>query len=349
MRSSQLSLLQGIMRGTKIAIEAGMPGEYYVWSVDKKPVDVYLSLAVVDRLQKLVSETFQRELGEIHGILLGRIERQKSTRTAYIEDFELFDPAAGAPKPSRRSWLDPVGLFRSRIQNELRLDRLDAALIENFFTNPGMVYLLVRPVKDGAPAAGFFIQEDGQLQGYASYREFPLDVAALRSGRYLLATDSTPPREGKRLMWAGVTAGVAAALIAGWWFWSRAGASAIPAQPIVQQAPAPPSTPPPAERGPEPAPSSAAVSSPPANSSGEASRAKTPPVRTKSKRRHRRSAADVDEGAPLPERSQQRTTASAAGWLAAPARGLKRALSRLPGLGFLGERDRRPNPDRSGQ
>ncbi len=327
-----------------------MPGEYYVWSVDKKPVVVYLSLGVVDRLQKLVSETFHRGLGEIHGILLGRIEREKSTRTAYIEDFELFDPAAGAPKPSRRSWLDPVGLFRSRIQNELRLDRLDAALIENFFTNPGMVYLLVRPVKNGPAMAGFFIQEDGQLQGYATYREFPFDVAALRSGRYLIGPDSAPRRAGKRLMWAGVTAGMAAALIAGWWFWSRAGAS-IPPQPVVQESPAPPAIPPPAERGPEPAPPSTAVSSL-ANSRGEASRAKTPPVRSKAKRRRRRSAVDADERPPLPtppERSPQRTTATLAGWLAGPTRGLKRALSRVPGLGFLGERDRRPNPDRSGQ
>jgi hypothetical protein len=337
------------MRGTKIAGYVEMPGEYYVWSVDKKPVDVYLSLGVVDRLQKLVSETFQRGLGEIHGILLGRIERRDSTRIAYIEDFELFDPAAGAPKPSHRSWLDPVGLFRSRIQNELRLDRLDAALIENFFTNPGMVYLLVRPVKDGAPVAGFFIQEDGQLQGYATYREFPFDVTALRSGGYLLATDSTPPRTGKRFMWAGVTAGLAAALIAGWWFWSRTGASPMPAQPAAQQAPAPPSTPPPAERAPEPAPPSTASSPASVNNNGEAARAKTSPVKTRSKRRHRRSAADVDEGPPPAEHSPQRSTVTVAGWLAAPTRGFKRALSRVPGLGFLGERERRPHPDRSGQ
>ncbi len=332
------------MLGKKIAGCARMPGEYYVWSIDRKPVEVYLSLAAVERLQKLVSETFQRGLGEIHGILLGRIERQKTTRTAYIEDFELFDPAAGAPKPSRRSWLDPVGLFRSRLQNELRLDRLDAALIENFFTNPGMVYLLIRPVENGPAAAGFFIQEGGQLRGYASYREFPFDTAALRSGGYRLATDSIPPHGGKRLWWAGVTVGLAAALIAGWWFWSRAGAAAIPAHPAPQP-PAAPSTPPPAERGSEPAPSLA--SAPPAKNN-ETGRAKTPIVKGKAKRRHRRSAVEADADAPLSQQSQQRTAAGV-GWLAAPARGLKRALSRVPGLGFLGDRDRHSAPDRSGQ
>jgi hypothetical protein len=324
-----------------------MPGEYYVWSVDRKPVEVYLSLAAVDRLQKLVSETFRRGLGEIHGILLGRIERQKSTRTAYVEDFELFDPAAGTPKPSRRSWLDPVGLFRSRLQNELRLDRLDAALIENFFTNPGMVYLLIRPVEEGPAAAGFFIQEEGQLRGYASYREFPLDTAVLRSGGYRLATDTNPLRGGKRLWWAGATVGLAAALMAGWWFWSRAGAPAIPAHPAVQQPAAAPSTPPPAERGAEAA-TPPPASAPPARNN-ETGRAKTSTVKNKAKRRHRRSAAEADTSAPLSEQSQQRTTAGVGGWLAAPARGLKRALSRVPGLGFLGDRDRHPAPDRSDQ
>jgi hypothetical protein len=166
--------------GAKIALPQWMPGEYYVWSVEKKPVEVLLSLGVVERLQTLISETFQRGLGEIHGILLGRIERQKATRQVYVEDFELFDPAAGAPRPSRRSMLDPVGLYRSHLREELRLDRLDAALIENFFTNPGMVYLLVRPSQDQTARAAFFIQENGELHGHRSYREFSFDAGALR-------------------------------------------------------------------------------------------------------------------------------------------------------------------------
>jgi hypothetical protein len=168
--------------GARIAQVLAMSSEYYIWSVDKKPVQVLLNLGVIERLQVLVSETFQRGLGEIHGILLGRIERQKAIRQVYVEDFELFDPAAGAPKPNRHSMLDAVGLYRSHIRDALRLDRVDAALIESFFTNPGMVYLLVRPA-DGQTATGaFFIQENGELHGHHSYCEFPFNAEELRSG-----------------------------------------------------------------------------------------------------------------------------------------------------------------------
>ena len=199
-----------------------MPSEYYVWSVNRKPVEVRLNLSVVDRIQALASWALHNAGKEIHGILLGRIERRGQKRRVYVEELDLFDPSTGPPRSRHRPWFDCVGLFRSNLREGLRLDHVDATLISDYFTNPGMVYLLLKPA-NGAPSTGaFFIQEDGRVRGYESYLQFPFHAEALRTGGFRVVSETEPLQPANRLRWVAGLAAVAVALIAGWWFWPRA-------------------------------------------------------------------------------------------------------------------------------
>jgi hypothetical protein len=199
-----------------------MPSEYYVWSVSRKSVEVRLNLTVVDRIQALASWAFHNAGKEIHGILLGRIERRGQKRRVYVEELDLFDPATGPPRSRHRPWFDCVGLFRSNIRESLRLDHVDATLISDYFTNPAMVYLLVQPANGGASTGAFFIQEDGRVRGYGSYLQFPFHAEALRTGGFRVIAEAEQPASGGRWRWIAGLAAVLVALIAGWWFWPRA-------------------------------------------------------------------------------------------------------------------------------
>jgi hypothetical protein len=280
-----------------------MSSDYYVWSVDRKPIEIRLNLTVVDRVQALASWAFHNAGKEIHGILLGRIERRGKRRTVYIEELDLFDPASGPPRARHRPWLDCVGLFRSHIREAMRLDHIDASLISNYFSNTGMVYLLVKPA-DSAPSTGaFFIQEDGRVRGYASYLEFPFHADILRTRGFRVVSESEPAPVS-RWKWIAGMAAVLIALLAGWWWWPRPNAAASDTAQTAPApvAPAPVSLPAPDTSSPAAAPLSAspvpappAIQSPdaPADAVGAADRsAKHKPERkTKRSRRTRARAA----------------------------------------------------------
>src|SRR6185436_10729930 len=67
----------------------------------------------------------------------------------------------------------PVGFFRSHTRKGLSLDPADRKLLDSRFTQPHCVALLVRPSAGKASTAGIFIRENGEIQGEASYLEFP--------------------------------------------------------------------------------------------------------------------------------------------------------------------------------
>lgn len=168
-----------------------MPGDYYVWAVDGKSVSVLLSLSVIERLNAIIHRP-----GECIGVLLGVARSNGRTHTVIVDDFE---PLAEPPKsltPLREH--KPVGLFRARGADEFRLDAKDAATIERLFHSPEMVYLLIQPAVGEPAKAGFFIQENGKIQGFATYREFPLHAALLRSGPFPLSTGRNLPAYQKR-------------------------------------------------------------------------------------------------------------------------------------------------------
>jgi hypothetical protein len=187
---------------------------YYAWRVEGKPVEVRLNLSTVRSMAPWLIERAADE-PESFGILLGQVKRRWRRRVVWVEDFEPFDPTRlrGAPKAPWGTELEVVGLYRRRA-GDLKLDHLDASFIQTAFTNPAMVYLLISAAVGGPDRASFFVQEHGEVHGYASVGDFPL------------AADLLPRSDasvGSKLhRWVPV-AGVVASLIAlaGWLFWLR--------------------------------------------------------------------------------------------------------------------------------
>jgi protein TonB len=136
--------------------------------VKDKPVSVELSNSALEELRQAVAVE-----DEVHGFLLGNIVAKGERRNVLVEGVEPFDPGSLKYPPPRlaRPGIERVGAYRTQRSGRLTLNHLDAALIESIFTDPGMVYLLVRPPDW---RAAFFIQEDGLLYGHASYKEFSL-------------------------------------------------------------------------------------------------------------------------------------------------------------------------------
>ena len=214
--------------------------EYYSWRVRGKPVEVRLSLPM---LQFMVPWIHNRAAlaPDMYGILLGRSRRGWGRTIVFIDDFEPFDPATlrGAPRAPHGTELKVVGLYRRHNREELRLDQLDASLIQTSFVNRGMVYLLMVPTRDGPDRAAFFIQERGEVHGYSSYAEFPFDADFLREP----ALDAAMPKSRRWIPIAGLAACLLA--LAGWFVWLRQDAAApVAATPagqpaVVQPSPAP--------------------------------------------------------------------------------------------------------------
>ncbi len=186
---------------------------YYAWRVEGKPVEVRLNLSTV---RSMAPWLIERAMGEPEsfGILLGQVKRRWRRRIVWVEDFEPFDPTRlrGAPKAPWGTELEVVGLYRRRA-GDLKLDHLDASFIQTAFTNPAMVYLLISAAAGGPDRASFFVQEHGEVHGYASVGDFPLVADLLPR--------SDAPVGSKLHRWVPV--GVVASLIAlaGWFFWLR--------------------------------------------------------------------------------------------------------------------------------
>lgn len=198
--------------------------ESYVWRVKRKPVEVRLTLPM---LRYMLPWLRERASGtpDALGVLLGRVRRRwTGDLVVVVEDFEPFDPATlrGRPKAPPGTDLHVVGLYRRRPGDELKLDHLDASLIQSSFVHRGMVYLLISASDAGPDRATFFIQERGDVHGYANYGEFPFDAAFLENPR--LGRKRSPP-----VRWIPV-AGLVVSLIAlaGWFAWLRQQQSPAP-------------------------------------------------------------------------------------------------------------------------
>ena len=163
-------------------------------------------------------------------------------------------------------------MYRRRAGEELRLDSLDASLIQTAFTHPGMVYLLMAPATEGPDRAAFFIQERGEVHGYANYGDFPFDAEFLQDPSWM--------RQPGVSSWIPIPGfGASLLALADWFIWLRQDTTApVAAAPAAQQAVVPPA----------PAPTAAAPA--PAKQTAEVrDRAKTSKKRkTTSGRRKRR-------------------------------------------------------------
>jgi len=170
---------------------------------------------MIDHMEKEVVENFRSLTSrgsEIGGLLLGTVSPGNPAIVS-IDDFELIscDYSRGPlyrlsdadmgrferAMQQRQGGNSPlvVGYFRSHTRKGLSLDAEDVAFLEARFRDPHQVALLVRPYATKASTAGIFIWEGGQLQGDASYLEFPFRSSQLSSFRpsSLLAEAPPPP------------------------------------------------------------------------------------------------------------------------------------------------------------
>jgi hypothetical protein len=228
-----------------------MASAYYAWRAVAKPVEVDLSLAVVDRIQALIAAARGRgEDGVLFGVLLGKSRRDHRKLLTIVHDFEPLNIARlrGTPQAPEGCGLAVVGLYHSRPGAELRLDHIDAALIRPSFKDPAMVYLLIQPERDRASRAAFFIQEQGDVHGYASYLEFPFHSQLLRESGSL---SYGAPRRNRRVGWIAAATVTALAAIGLFGFvLSGGGGQDAPEIPVAQpmavvqknEPPAPPSS-----------------------------------------------------------------------------------------------------------
>jgi len=180
---------------------------YYVWQVPGKPVLVHLHLDVVDRLLSDVMRGFgavPKRGAEVGGVLIGTIERGDPS-IVRIEDFEavecsykrgpsyLFTDEDGTafqkacrrwkPDGSRRAYA--VGFFRSHTRDGMSLAPEDVELLDEYFSSPTHVALLIKPYGTKVSLAGFFIRENGTFPEVTPL-EFPFR-------RRELAGDEAPP------------------------------------------------------------------------------------------------------------------------------------------------------------
>jgi TonB family protein len=196
------------MTKSTVAVEVMEPhaSAFYLWEVAEKEISIQLSLDVVERLEKEVIESFKavtKRGSEIGGLLLGKASTA-GRRAVIIEEYETVQcdysrgplyllaeadkarvqSALQRRKTSPDKRLSVVGYFRSNTRKDLALDDDDLALITEYFSEPGNVFLLVKPFSMKPPMAGFFIWEGGRVQGESSHLQFPFRRSELLKGEF---------------------------------------------------------------------------------------------------------------------------------------------------------------------
>ena len=166
--------------------------EYYIWSLDGKPVSVHLNLKVVHELQPLVQPASGSRALEHGGILLGRVRRVNDCYMVCVDAAEMLtcEHARGASwtlsardqqamlRRIRRQHgsISVVGWFRTHTRPGLYLDQHDFTLFNDHFAHPSSVSLVVRPQDR---EAAFFFWEEGDIKRSSPYQTFPFIPQAL--------------------------------------------------------------------------------------------------------------------------------------------------------------------------
>ncbi len=170
---------------------------FYRWEVPDKPVTVYVSLDVVERLEREAIESFKaitKRGSEIGGVLCGRVIADRK-RSVYIERIEPVEceysrgplymfgdedrlrlkEAIGGVRSGTTS---AVGFYRSNTRSSLAFDEEDLALAKEYFADPSNVFLLVRPYSMKPSLGGLFFWENGSIEP-ETYLKFPFRKSEL--------------------------------------------------------------------------------------------------------------------------------------------------------------------------
>jgi hypothetical protein len=182
---------------------------YYVWEVAGKPVVVRVHLEVIDRMLPEVMRGFgavPKRGAEVGGVLIGTIARDDDQTIVSVEDFEpvecgykrgpsflfvdeeraAFADAVARWRPDDARPAYAVGFYRSHTRDGMQLAEEDVQLMDEFFSSPAHVALLIRPYATKVSTAGFFFRENGVFPE-ATPLEFPFR-------RRELAGEEAPPR-----------------------------------------------------------------------------------------------------------------------------------------------------------
>lgn len=184
------------------------------WEVPEKGITVHLSLDVVDRMEKEVLEAFRAVTSrgsEVGGILLGRFSTS-GRRTVLVESYEpiacdysrgplylMADPDKQRLAQTIAKFKGPgtpsvVGFYRSNTRRETILDDEDAIVMQDYFSEPHNVILLVKPFSMKPSQAGFWFWEGGDVRTGESHFAFPFKRAELEKSfsRYIVQPGEAP-------------------------------------------------------------------------------------------------------------------------------------------------------------
>lgn len=183
---------------------SGAQSSYFIWEPPARDIAILLNLDLVERLQRMIQESPDQEIG---GVLLGHCDNEGRTQGRRVVVVDNFQPVASehlrAPAYSlskhdlkelhgvlshteASEGTVAVGFFRSHLRKGLYLDEADFSLFQEHFSSPCAVFLAARPEKNGVPTAGFFFWEEETLQRRSSYVTFPLDREKLQAGGHPL-------------------------------------------------------------------------------------------------------------------------------------------------------------------
>lgn len=178
-----------------LSSEVGGTPNIYIWSFPGCPIRVHLHLNVIERLNAEVSQIGpESENGckETGGFLIGRYDGpvteiidfqpvpcEYSSGSQYalatpgdqIHFGQVLENSASA-----------VGYYRTQTRGQNQLTDEDLSVIDQHFTAPGNVHLIVGPTDEGPSMAGVFFRDDGKVSP-VSFMEFPCDPAILSSLR----------------------------------------------------------------------------------------------------------------------------------------------------------------------
>ena len=174
------------------------PGTY-LFEVPGKPVSIYLSLDVVDRLQQDVMRGFgavPKRGAEIGGVLLGSATREPDRLVVNVDEYEMIPieykrgPSYLFSQPDREAFAEalarlrtaaasvdapgpaPIGFFRSNTRDAVGVQAEDLELLDQFFPDPNAIVLMIKPFASRAGMATFLVRENGKFPEGAPELEF---------------------------------------------------------------------------------------------------------------------------------------------------------------------------------
>jgi len=179
---------------TSASVPAGSPAipdptAFYRWELSGKTFTAFLSLELIERLEKETIEAFKavtRRGSEIGGVLLGRTA-DAGRRLVLVDSFEpvecehsrgplyMFSDADKKRLEAAiaRCGAGVVGFFRSNTRRDLAIDDDDLALLKQYFSAPSQLCLLVKPFAMKPSSGAVFFWENGQLNATEAAETFP--------------------------------------------------------------------------------------------------------------------------------------------------------------------------------